>query len=43
MWQVLDQFNNHVEEGTKLNVHVDGLCFLDKKSSVQKVNLSHNV
>uniref|UniRef100_K3YYY4 Uncharacterized protein n=1 Tax=Setaria italica TaxID=4555 RepID=K3YYY4_SETIT len=36
--EVLDQFSNHVEEGTKLNVHVDGLCFLDKKSSVQKVN-----
>nr|XP_034592299.1 structural maintenance of chromosomes flexible hinge domain-containing protein GMI1 [Setaria viridis] len=36
--EVLDQFSNHVEEGTKLNVHVAGLCFLDKKSSVQKVN-----
>jgi len=38
MWQVFDQFSNHVEEGTELNIHVDGLCFLDKKSSVQKVN-----
>jgi len=38
MWQVFDQFSNHVEEGTILDIHVDGLCFLDKKSSVQKVN-----
>ncbi|KAJ1279147.1 hypothetical protein BS78_04G132700 [Paspalum vaginatum] len=36
--EVFDQFGNHVEEGTKLNVHVDGMCFLDNKSSVQKVN-----
>ncbi|WVZ76730.1 hypothetical protein U9M48_024677 [Paspalum notatum var. saurae] len=35
--EVFDQFGNHVEEGTKLNVHVDGMCFLDSKSSVQKV------
>ncbi|XP_022683884.1 uncharacterized protein LOC111257871 [Setaria italica] len=39
--EVLDQFSNHVEEGTKLNVHVDGLCFLDKKSSVQKKYWRH--
>jgi len=37
MWQVFDQFSNHVEEETKLNVHVDGMCFLDKQFSVQKV------
>ncbi|CAN6251311.1 unnamed protein product [Urochloa humidicola] len=36
--EVFDQYSNHVEEGTKLDVHVDGLCFLDKKSSIQKVN-----
>ncbi|XP_021315431.1 uncharacterized protein LOC8081647 isoform X2 [Sorghum bicolor] len=36
--EVFDQFSNHVEEETKLNVHVDGMCFLDKQFSVQKVN-----
>ncbi|CAL4969818.1 unnamed protein product [Urochloa decumbens] len=36
--EVFDQFSNHVEEGTKLDVHVDGLCFLDKKSCTQKVS-----
>ncbi|XP_039838776.1 structural maintenance of chromosomes flexible hinge domain-containing protein GMI1-like isoform X5 [Panicum virgatum] len=36
--EVFDQFSNHVEEGTILDIHVDGLCFLDKKISVQKVN-----
>lgn len=43
MWQVFDQFGNHVEEGTELNVHVDGMSFLDKQCSVQKVIVSHNV
>ena len=43
MWQVFEQFGNHVEEGTELNVHVDRMCFLDKQCFVQKVIVSHNV
>ncbi|KAL6640164.1 hypothetical protein ACP70R_022013 [Stipagrostis hirtigluma subsp. patula] len=36
--EVFDHCSNHVEEGTELNVRVDGLSFQDKRGSVLQVN-----
>lgn len=38
IWQVLDAYGNHIEEGVELHFQVDGLSFVDLIGSMRKVS-----